>query len=116
MTRCPRRTSAFGSAPEMSARPPVLTKGAISGVTNATCSFSDKSCAPRENAQASTSPRARSTARASTLWTKGLIRAGTHPESALPHGPLILRSWARRIVRLASLVPTREATTSLIEA
>ena len=37
MTRWPSRASALGSAAETSARPPVLTNGAISDVTNATC-------------------------------------------------------------------------------
>ena len=56
VTRCPSRTSALGSAPEMSASPPVLTKGPISGVTNATCRLSDKAIAPlsRRRPQAST--------------------------------------------------------------
>ena len=40
VTRCPSLASALGSAPMTSARPPVLTKGAISEATKAMCSES----------------------------------------------------------------------------
>ena len=100
MTRWPSRTRAFGSAAETSARPPVLTNGAISGVTNATWRMSATALLPRR-AQASTR---------SGHGVGGRVHAGVMLPAACPADSASTssaRASVERLLRVIAPAPRR---------